>query len=71
MYTELLYHLDISLYNLLGVQRTATLSELEENFNKLHLKYTKEKLDESIGEIEIAYNVLTDEDKRKEYDDYL
>jgi hypothetical protein len=62
-------------YDLLGLDRTATDRQIKKAFRKLALQYhpdkNKEKgAEDKFREIAEAYDVLSDEDKRKKYDTY-
>jgi len=70
-----------SLYNILGVQRKASPDELKKQFRKLSLKYhpdrnnkkhiteaEKKKLTEKYQTITAAYDILSDNEKRRVYD---
>lgn len=60
-------------YNLLGVEKNATKDDIKKAFYKLASKYHPDKKggDEAkFKEINEAYQVLSDEKKRKEYDTY-
>lgn len=60
-------------YEILGVQKTATKDDIKKAFHKLAHKYHPDKKggDESkFKEINEAYNILSDEKKRAEYDTY-
>lgn len=63
-------------YKTLGVERTASASEIKKSYRKLALKYhpdtTKgnKKLEEKFKAINEAYAVLSDPEKRKQYDTF-
>ena len=63
-------------YNLLGVPKTATQKEIKSAFRKLAAKHHPDKhlgdkkAEDKFKEINEAYTVLSDEDKRKFYDQY-
>ena len=62
-------------YEVLGVSRDATKSEIKKAYRRLALKYhpdkSKEKgTEEKFKEISEAYAVLSDDEKRKQYDMY-
>ena len=63
-------------YNLLGVPRTATQKEIKSAFRKLAVKHHPDKnpddkkAEEKFKEINEAYTVLSNEEKRKFYDQY-
>ncbi|MHB1829888.1 MAG: molecular chaperone DnaJ [Candidatus Micrarchaeaceae archaeon] len=62
-------------YHILGVQKSAGLDEIKKAYRELALKYhpdrNKEKgAEEKFKEINEAYAVLSDEQKRKQYDAY-
>lgn len=62
-------------YELLGVSRTASDREIKRSFRKLALKYHPDKnqetgAEEKFREIAEAYGVLSDSEKRKQYDMY-
>jgi curved DNA-binding protein len=64
-----------SLYETLGVSENATQSEIKKAYRKLARKYhpdiCKEKdCEEKFKEINAAYEVLSDEEKRKQYDQF-
>jgi len=62
-------------YQTLGVPRTASADELKKSFRKLARQYhpdvakDKKKAEEKFKEINEAYEVLSDPDKRKKYDE--
>ncbi|PIA32373.1 hypothetical protein AQUCO_04500166v1 [Aquilegia coerulea] len=63
------------LYKILGVERNASQREIQKAFHKLSLKYHPDKnkskgAQEKFAEINNAYDVLSDEEKRKNYDLY-
>lgn len=62
-------------YEVLGVDKTATQSEIKSAFRKLAKKYhpdvsKEENAAEKFKEAQEAYAVLSDEQKRKQYDQY-
>jgi molecular chaperone DnaJ len=60
-------------YNVLGVQKNASKDEIKKAFRKLAHQYHPDKKggDESkFKEVNEAYNILSNEKKRKEYDTY-
>jgi len=64
-------------YKILGVKRTATKAEIRKAFNKLSLKYhpdknkdNPKKAKEKFIKIANAYEVLSNDEKRKIYDQY-
>ena len=62
-------------YEVLGVPKTATEAEIKSAFRKLAKKYhpdisTEENAAEKFKEIGEAYSVLSDETKRKQYDQF-
>jgi molecular chaperone DnaJ len=60
-------------YNVLGVEKTASKEDIKKAFYKLAAKYHPDKKggDEAkFKEVNEAYQVLSDEKKRKEYDTY-
>src|SRR5476651_690918 len=62
-------------YETLGVPRTATADEMKKSFRKLAREFhpdvakDKKKSEEKFKEINEAYEVLSDADKRKKYDE--
>jgi DnaJ-class molecular chaperone len=64
------------LYSILGVNRTATDKEIRTAYRKLARKYHPDVAPNDTGaearfkEVNAAYEVLSDEDKRKKYDRY-
>lgn len=62
-------------YKLLGVERTATDRQIKKAFRKLALKYHPDKnkkpgAEEKFKQIAQAYEVLSDSEKRKQYDSF-
>lgn len=65
-------------YNILGVSKNASLDDIKKAYKKLALKYhpdrntdqNKETAQKKFVEINEAYEVLSDEDKRKVYDQF-
>lgn len=61
----------IDYYKILGVDKTSTQDEIKKAFRKLSLKYHPDKNggdDTKFKEINEAYSILGDEEKRKKYD---
>ncbi|MFQ5781480.1 MAG: DnaJ domain-containing protein [Nitrosopumilus sp.] len=62
-------------YEILGVSKDATQEEIKNEFRKLaketHPDKTKEDSEEEMAEINKAYEVLSDEERRERYDKYL
>src|SRR5450755_1824844 len=67
--------LEKDFYKTLGVAKDATADEIKKSYRKLARKYHPDankgdaKSEERFKEISEAYNVLSDEKRRKEYDD--
>ena len=63
-------------YETLGVSKTATADEIKSAFRKLARKHhpdlakDKKAAEEKFKEINEAYEVLSDPEKRKKYDEY-
>lgn len=62
-------------YDILGIQKSATAAEIKSAYRKLALKYHPDKnkakdAEEKFKEINEAYQVLSDESKRKQYDQF-
>lgn len=62
-------------YKVLGVERNASQREIQKAFHKLSLQYHPDKnknkaAQEKFAEINNAYDILSDEEKRKNYDLY-
>ncbi|CAN4115886.1 unnamed protein product [Withania somnifera] len=62
-------------YKVLGVDKNASQREIQKAFHKLSLQYHPDKnrskgAQEKFSEINNAYDILSDEDKRKNYDLY-
>ena len=64
------------LYEILGVAKTASQSEIKSAYRKLAVKYHPDKnpgdkaAEEKFKQITAAYDVLSDETKRRQYDSY-
>ena len=64
------------LYSTLGVTRNASPEEIKKSFRKLAMEYHPDKnngnkeREETFKRINEAYNVLSDQEKRKQYDQY-
>lgn len=64
------------LYDVLGVQKTATQEEIKKAYRKLAVKYHPDtnpgnkEAEEKFKQIAAAYSVLSDESKRAQYDRY-
>jgi len=62
-------------YEILGVTRDATQEEIKKKFRELakktHPDKTKEDSEEEMVELNKAYEVLSDEERREKYDRYL
>lgn len=62
-------------YEVLGVPRTATQDQIKDSYRKLAMQYHPDRnkspdAEEKFKEISEAYAVLSDDDKRKQYDSY-
>ena len=68
-------YLEKDYYKILGVPKTAAADEIKQSYRKLARKYHPDAnkgdrdAEERFKEISEAYNTLSDEKKRKEYDD--
>jgi molecular chaperone DnaJ len=68
-------YLEKDYYKVLGVAKTASADEIKQSYRKLARKYHPDankgdsKSEERFKEISEAYNVLSDEKRRKEYDE--
>lgn len=64
------------LYAVLGVQKNATQDELKSAYRKLAMKYHPDRnpgdkvAEEKFKKISAAYNILGDEQKRRQYDNF-
>jgi len=65
----------MDLYSILEVKENSTLNDIKKAYKKLALKYhpdkTNDKSTSKFIEISNAYNILSDENKRKEYNNIL
>jgi len=65
----------LNYYKILGVPRDATQEEIKKKFRELakktHPDKTKEDSEEEMVELNKAYEVLSDEERREKYDRYL
>lgn len=66
-----------NLYDILGLERTASETEIKKAYRKLVLKWhpdrnphNQEESNEKIKDITEAYSILSDEDKKDKYDKY-
>jgi DnaJ homolog subfamily A member 2 len=63
--------MDNKLYDLLGVERGATDTEIKKNYRKLAKEFHPDKnpvAGDKFKEISFAYEVLSDREKRQKYD---
>src|SRR4051812_30620426 len=65
-----------TLYDTLGISKTASQDEIKKAYRKLARQYHPDKnpgdaaAEERFKEVQTAYDVLSDDDKRKAYDRY-
>ena len=61
---------DTELYDILGVKVTASKADIKKAYRKLAMKKHPDKggTKEEFGEIALAYEVLTDSERRAKYD---
>ena len=62
-------------YEILGIDKSATESEIKKAFRKLSKKYhpdvcKEENADQKFKEVNDAYNILSDPQKKANYDTY-
>lgn len=63
-------------YEVLGVNKQATKQEIKKAYKQLAMKYHPDRtkgsdvLEEKFKEVQAAYEILSDADKRQEYDDF-
>jgi curved DNA-binding protein len=63
-------------YSILEIEKTATIEEIKKSYRKLAMKYHPDRnkgdkeAEEKFKKINEAYSVLSDEQKRKQYDMY-
>lgn len=64
-----------SLYEILGISKNASKEEITKTYKKLKFKYAEEDEDNDVKKkmsiIENAYEILSDENKRAKYDEFL
>jgi DnaJ-class molecular chaperone len=68
--------MDNDLYNILELKTDATIENIKKNFKRLALKYhpykNKEKdSNEKFNQIRVAYEILSDKDKKEKYDNMM
>jgi len=65
----------LNYYNILGISKDATQTDIKNKFRELakktHPDKTKENSEEEMAEINKAYEILSDEERREKYDRYL
>lgn len=67
---------DVDYYKILGVEKTASADEIKKKYRKLAMKYHPDKTkgdkasEDKFKQISEAYAVLSDSEKRKEYDTF-
>ena len=68
--------MEFEYYSILEVEKTASQEEIKKAYRKLAMKYhpdrasedKKKEFEEKFKKINEAYSILSDEQKRKEYD---
>ncbi len=69
---------DLTLYDILGVPKTSTFEEIAQAYNELAKKYSPDEYEGNaevgkrcLQEVNEAYAILSDEEKRNAYDNAL
>jgi molecular chaperone DnaJ len=58
-------------YKILGVPRDATLTTIRRAFRKLARRFEPDRAEDAFAELQMAYETLSDADRRRRYDDEL